>query len=152
MTLGHLTGGLVIVEGTCGAGKTTLLRSVDGLFPDWRTQVFTQRQTYAPIVPYEDTESLTDSLNVEILCGMVAEIRAQAARPGTLVFADTLMLTHYVRAKALRLESLMALDRALADLRPLVVLVRVGVATLLSRTVEARRGTGFARYREKFGV
>lgn len=143
---------VVIVEGTCGSGKSTLLRAASTIFDGLEVSVLMQNATYAPIAEKEDNGTLDDASNRRALIETVRGIRAEAVAGRRIVLVDTLHATHLVRAGALTLKSFAAIDRALCDLGALVVVLRVDMETIRTRTIVGRRGTGFYEYAKKFGA
>jgi hypothetical protein len=142
---------LVIVEGTCGAGKSTLLGRIPGLFACEQVRLFSQRDTYAPIVPAEDAGSLDDRTNLLALRGIVGCIRA-AVGGHHLVVADTLHATHLVRAGALSLSSFDSIDAEVRSLGALNIILRLSIDSIRRRTIVGRRDTGFYQYAQRFGA
>jgi hypothetical protein len=57
----------------------------------------------------------------------------------------------YVRAKALRRESFIRLERELRMLEPLIVFLRLSAESIRARTIAGRRRSGFYQYIQKFG-
>jgi len=145
---------VVLVEGTCGAGKTTLIKAIEKLAEarGVATAMFSQRETYAPIAPSEDLGILDDELNRRILEGLLHSIRTRATGLGMggLVLVDTLHITQYVRPGVLSSQSYLTLASQAQQFVSLVVVLLARPSTLRERTVEGRRGTGFARYAAKF--
>ena len=148
---GERRSGLVIVEGTCGSGKSTLLASAPRMFAEREVRLFTQKETYGPIVRGEDDGTLDDALDHLILSQIVERIERELRQAGRLVLVDTLHATHMVRAGVLSARSFDAIDREVSQLRPLVVVLRVSEDSIRARTVVGRRGTDFSRYARKFG-
>jgi thymidylate kinase len=141
----------VIFEGVCGSGKTTLLRATQAALADREVSVFLQRATYAPIASREDDGTLDDASNTRALVDVVQQIRDEVSSQ-RLVLVDTLHPTQFVRAGALSVSSFVSVDRTLAALGALVIVLHVDIDTIRRRTIVERRGTGFARYAEKFGA
>lgn len=143
---------VVIVEGTCGSGKATLLRAASTMFAGHEVSVLMQKVTYAPITEREDNGTLDDESNRRALLDNVSRIREEAVAAKRIVFVDTLHATHFVRARALTLESFTAIDRRLCDLGALVVVLRIDEEAIRARAIVGRRGTGFYEYSKKFGA
>jgi thymidylate kinase len=143
---------LIILEGTCGAGKSTLLGALPAHLMGLETRCMTQRETYAPVVPAEDSGTLDASLHAQLLGVITAHVAREAAEPSRWVVVDTLHPTHFVRTGTLTLASFLEADRQLHALGAVTVMLRVSAACIRARTVIGRRGTGFHRYAQKFGA
>ena len=141
----------MIVEGTCGSGKTTLLRSAGSTFCDREVCLLAQRATYAALALLEDDGTLNDPSNRRILRDILARIRRELVSSQQLVLVDTLHATHFVRAGALTVASFVEIDREVADLDALIVVLRISERSIRARTIEGRRDTGFYEYARKFG-
>ncbi len=141
--------GLVLVEGTCGAGKTTLIRELAAGTPGAR--VFGQRETYAPLVPGEDAGTIDAATNEAHLHAVVDAIAAEA-RTGRTVFIDTLHLTQLHRPGVLPMVAAARITERLEKLGAEYLVLWQPKTVLWERTIVARRGSGFARYAEKFGA
>jgi hypothetical protein len=141
---------VVIVEGVCGAGKTTLVRNASEVLPS-TTRFLTQKVTYGPIAPLEDSNTLDDQTNRRHLLDIVASIRT-ALESSNLVVVDTLHITQFVRPGILSLESFLEVDEALRQLGASLAILRIGEEQIRMRAVVARQNTGFARYARKFGA
>ena len=147
----------LIVEGTCGAGKSTLIDRVAHClasrdsFKGWSCCRYTQKETYGPVAPSEDSGILDEELNLLILQKIVGAIARDAGslpQPGVL-FVDTLHVTQYVRPGKLSLDSYAAVESTLKPLNPLLVFLEVGKRTIRERTVLGRRDTSFHDYAKR---
>jgi hypothetical protein len=141
---------VVIVEGVCGAGKTTLVRNASEVLPP-TTRFVTQKVTYGPIAPLEDSNTLDDETNRRHLLDIVASIRT-TLESSDLVVVDTLHVTQFVRPGILSLESFLEVDEALRQLGASLAILKLGEEQIRARTVVARRNTGFSRYTHRFGA
>lgn len=143
---------LFIIEGTCGVGKTTLLLSLSTHLMGLEVRCMTQRETYASVVPAEDSGTLDASLHASLMREITANVARETAKPSQLVVVDTLHATHFVRTGTLTLASFHEADHQLHALGAVTVMLRVTAACIRARTVIGRRGTGFHRYSQKFGA
>lgn len=150
---------LLLLEGTCGAGKTTLARRLTrgagpplGDFADQgeELELVPQSVTYGPLVPFEDAGTLDDRRNREHLDRVVDDLEARL-RCGHRLVVDTLHLTQRVRPGCLSPESFHAIDARLLELGARVVVLHISEPAFIDRVIEGRRGTGFARYIQKYG-
>lgn len=112
----------------------------------------TQRETYAPIAPAEDSGTLDASLHAQLLREITANVAREAAEPSQVVVVDTLHGTQFVRTGTLSLASFQETDRELHALGAVIVMLCVSEACIRARTVVGRRGTGFRTYAQKFAA
>ena len=143
---------LIILEGTCGAGKTTLRNALPSTLAGLRARHMSQRETYAPVVPAEDSGTLDAALHASLLREIIASVAREAANSSQILVVDSLHATHFVRTGTLTVDAFQEADRMLHALGAVVVMLRISASSIRKRTVEGRRGTGFRTYAQKFGA
>lgn len=144
----------VLVEGVCGSGKSTLIDGIAVAMSEHGASlvVMSQKDTYGPIAPLEDAGCLDDQRNVEVLRDVVAGARIVLEDGPVILLIDTLHLTQAVRPGVLSAQSFHEIDASLASIGARVVFLVAKEETIRRRTIDGRRGTGFAGYAARFGA